>query len=116
MHKWIWISSVEKLTLGGVGWLRRIFHLEPETRRVARQEFARATPNPWLQGSEDATGERVRGREISPWLQPASWGGPQGGVEMLLRREPRLENEAAAVGAREIVYMQLCKPTTGQKP
>jgi len=45
-------------------------------------------------------------------------GGPQGGVEMLLRRErePRLENEAAAVGAREIVYMQLCKPTTGQKP
>ena len=106
MHKWTWKSSVKKLTLGGVGRLPRVFHLEPETRAVARQQFVRARPNPWLQRSEDATSARVREREISPWLQPASWG-PRGGIEMLLRRRrERVEKEAAAVGALEIVYMK----------
>jgi hypothetical protein len=71
MQKYAWKPLLKKLTLGGVGRLRRIFHLEPQTRAAARQELVRARPNPWLQRSEDATSARVRTREISPWLRPA---------------------------------------------
>jgi hypothetical protein len=98
MQKYAWKPLLKKLTLGGVGRLHRIFHLEPQTRAAARQELVRARPNPWLQRSEDATSARVRTREISPWLRPAR-GRSRGGVEILLRwrREGRVEKEAAVV-------------------
>ena len=41
--------SAAELTLGGVGRLPRVLHLEPKASAAARQESVRARPNPWQQ-------------------------------------------------------------------
>jgi hypothetical protein len=82
MQKYAWKPLLKKLTLGGVGRLRRIFHLEQETRAAAREEFVRARPNPWMQRSEDATSARARTRERDLTMAETSEGG---GLEAELR-------------------------------
>jgi hypothetical protein len=71
-------SSAAELTLGGVGRLPRVLHLEPKAGAAAWQESVRAKPNPWLQpgcntreekmGEGDltmaATGERGASRRM----------------------------------------------------
>lgn len=89
------------LTLGGVGRLPRVLHLEPKARAAARQESVRARPNPWRQPRCNTRAREDGGREISPWLQPAS-GRPRGGWGASAAAA-RGGKGNGAVGAREIM-------------
>jgi hypothetical protein len=89
------------LTLGGVGRLPRVLHLEPEASAAARQESVRERPNPWRQGrrntrARDKTGEGDLTMVATGERKPR-------GVGRRLRRRQGVGKKAAAAGAREIM-------------
>jgi hypothetical protein len=113
------MDIIRRKTYTWWGWLAPS-NISPGTRNKARctSGVRKGDAKSMAAGQRRCNRRESKGEGDLTMAAAGELGGPQGGVEMLLRRErePRLENEAAAVGAREIVYMQLCKPTTGQKP
>jgi len=94
-------SSAVELTLGGVGRLPRVLHLEPKASAAARQESVRARPNPWQQPRCCNTRAREDGGG-------GSHHGCDRRAEASRRREASARRrgvgkKAAAAGAREIM-------------
>ena len=94
-------SSAVELTLGGVGRLPRVLHLEPKASAAARQESVRARPNPWRQQRRNTSAREKMG-EGDLTMAATSERKPRGGG-MRLRRRRGVGKEAAAAGANEIM-------------
>ena len=89
--------SAAELTLGGVGRLPRVLHLEPKASAAARQESVRARPNPWRQQRRNTSAREKMGEGGSHhgWDRRAEasrrMGGVCGGGEVWARKRRRQE-------------------------